>query len=1172
MKRTKKISEIDRLDNDSLKKEADKLIKLKNESKSQIEINEFDIKLDEIKKIIDKRVALSDDNSLYDDKSPFNYYPDYRDKNFNKKIYYKKEFYINKIPKISDGELLDEDKIDKIAKSKCTGFKLNYNQKFLKTFLSSNTPYKSLLLFHGTGVGKTCSSISIAEQFSEELEKYNKKIFILLNPSIKENFKKNIFNIGKVRTKKIKEQCLGDKYYKKIKTYKNLDDLKAKVDRRIANKYIFTGYQAFANRVNRLKENIQKMYPDNSEYKINEKIKDYFSNCVMIIDEAHNIKEEGSNEKILPPILNDIVKNAENMKLILLTATPMFNSPLEILYLLNLLLINDKRAPIDEKDIFDGTNITEEGKKILIHKSRGLVSYLRGENPLVFPIQLFPKNTIKKENMPEITYNKERIKEKIEHLQIVPCVMENHQLDVYNEVEKEGFGAFESVGISVSNIAFPGDLSVQSYKTMISNEGFFTHFRKTRVMKKLEIEPVIDRSLDILDYKNIGNYSSKIKTILENINNSEGIIFIYSRFVWAGIVPLALALEYNGFTNVNGNLLSVSDSKKKDIKNIKTREGTFPAKYMIISGDADLSSNVYYNYIKRESENKNGERVKVILGSESAAEGLDFKYIREVHVLDPWHHLNKIEQVKGRGIRYCSHIDLPLAFRNVSVFLYASVKSLIPKNDPETIDLKIYREAEIKDKHMANVEYILKTNSVDCSLNLHGNKFIGEEFSKKIMMKNSKNETIMVKLEDTDGSKLCNYKKCDFKCNPNLPENINETKLDIDTFDIEMIKDNLLEVVEVIKNMYQEDSIFSLKDIESDLTIKDIFNKQLVYMALTYMIENKIELSDKFDNEGTLEYNGGYYIFRANHFDKNKLSSRDIRSPLYIKELEIDINNNLSLFSEKSVKKLTYDIPPPADLLLKLNDAIKLYRYFDYFPLVFKETLLQYIIRELIKNPDIVKKKSNETYESENEIVQTIYNSSKDLLLYYKKHVYYGDVTYKDVSNKLYGYYIADNKKIKIVRFEYDENEFDLAPEKESKLVMGLFDKKQKNSKLKANDIIGYLEEKGKDIVLKIRDKRYEKKEDSKRTKKTGSICGNEGMKKDTIVDYLKGLDISVNESYDKKYLCNFLEKNLIKKEAEARIPRKKDTQLTPDEEKFKLTKFYYKLEEAIIYKIGEKK
>ena len=63
---------------------------------------------------------------------------------------------------------------------KCSGFRLSDNQKFLKTFMSSNTPYNGLLLFHGTGVGKTCSSISIAEQYTEVLEKYNKKIFILL--------------------------------------------------------------------------------------------------------------------------------------------------------------------------------------------------------------------------------------------------------------------------------------------------------------------------------------------------------------------------------------------------------------------------------------------------------------------------------------------------------------------------------------------------------------------------------------------------------------------------------------------------------------------------------------------------------------------------------------------------------------------------------------------------------------------------------------------------------------------------------------------------------------------------------------------------------------------------------------------------------------------------------
>jgi hypothetical protein len=42
-----------------------------------------------------------------------------------------------------------------------------------------------------------------------------------------------------------------------------------------------------------------------------------------------------------------------------------------------------------------------------------------------------------------------------------------------------------------------------------------------------------------------------------------------------------------------------------------------------------------------------------------------------IHIMDPWHHLNRLEQVIGRGIRYCSHIDLPEEDRNVLVFLHA---------------------------------------------------------------------------------------------------------------------------------------------------------------------------------------------------------------------------------------------------------------------------------------------------------------------------------------------------------------------------------------------------------------------------------------------------------------------------------------------------------------------
>ena len=69
--------------------------------------------------------------------------------------------------------------------------------------------------------------------------------------------------------------------------------------------------------------------------------------------------------------------------------------------------------------------------------------------------------------------------------------------------------------------------------------------------------------------------------------------------------------------------------------------------------------------------------------------------------------LNKIiEQVIGRGIRPFPH-RLTSEQRNVTVFMYAAVLSKDPK-DRETADLKVYRDAENKDKNMADITHILK--------------------------------------------------------------------------------------------------------------------------------------------------------------------------------------------------------------------------------------------------------------------------------------------------------------------------------------------------------------------------------------------------------------------------------------------------------------------------------
>ena len=49
----------------------------------------------------------------------------------------------------------------------------------------------------------------------------------------------------------------------------------------------------------------------------------------------------------------------------------------------------------------------------------------------------------------------------------------------------------------------------------------------------------------------------------------------------------------------------------------------------------------------------------MVLISQAGSEGLDFKYLRQVHIMEPWFHLSKLEQIVGRGIRSCSHKNLP---------------------------------------------------------------------------------------------------------------------------------------------------------------------------------------------------------------------------------------------------------------------------------------------------------------------------------------------------------------------------------------------------------------------------------------------------------------------------------------------------------------------------------
>lgn len=83
--------------------------------------------------------------------------PDVGDPNFSGKIVQKQEFLKNRY--------------ETHAPPPSNIFSLTNNQVFLKNFISPRTRYNGVLLFHGVGVGKTCSAIQIAEQFKEVYKK-----------------------------------------------------------------------------------------------------------------------------------------------------------------------------------------------------------------------------------------------------------------------------------------------------------------------------------------------------------------------------------------------------------------------------------------------------------------------------------------------------------------------------------------------------------------------------------------------------------------------------------------------------------------------------------------------------------------------------------------------------------------------------------------------------------------------------------------------------------------------------------------------------------------------------------------------------------------------------------------------------------------------------------------
>jgi hypothetical protein len=277
----------------------------------------------------------------------------------------------------------------------------------------------------------------------------------------------------------------------------------------------------------------------------------------------------------------------------------------------------------------------------------------------------------------------------------------------------------------------------------------------TTYMERLQakLKEMEEHSNDYFTPEELQKYSPKFLHILENIQEPEyqGLHLVYSQFRTAeGIGLFTLVLNKNGFTQfkIKKNSLGLWEINIPEIDVGKptyalyTGTETVEEKEIvrkIYNGEWDDIPDSIGNVLKQKYRNNNmGEVIKVFMITSSGSEGINLRNTRYVHLMDPYWHPVRSEQVIGRARRICSHKDLPLALQTVEVFVYLMIFSDAQLQSDEAIELKrkdlskavpkvpftsdqyLFEISEIKANLTSQLTDAIKESAFDCYIYSNG--------------------------------------------------------------------------------------------------------------------------------------------------------------------------------------------------------------------------------------------------------------------------------------------------------------------------------------------------------------------------------------------------------------------------------------------------------------------
>jgi superfamily II DNA or RNA helicase len=609
------------------------------------------------------------------------------------------------------------------------------NQLLVGNLMNPNTIIKRVLLKWSTGIGKTIGSLIVATSMIKIYEKLQisnvlsveeiPNIFVVGNT--RERIMEDLIKFPEFGFASLSELEEQDRLNKIALTGDINAIIKSKdhyimLKRRITNKmrggyFRFFGYQELVNRFfgiskddNSISDLISELYdpdPVILRQRIQKALSDKlltvnlillreFKNSLLIVDESHNLYNS-INMNSWGTVIQYIIDNAENLRVIFMTATPATNSVDEYIHVMN--LINE---PHEFERLRKGANIHQEIKKRLI----GRVSFLQDSDIREYPKRIFMGETL----------------ENIHYLKFTKCPISDLQKKAIEEYNKastdkdlnatnDGF-VRDKDDYYIRDIALPNpDGGTPLYR---AKESKVKILNAPDVWKKENKINVLEGKFtgSFLKYENIGKYSGKYHKLLENLFKTPGSekIVIFHNFVkMSGVYMLAELLRENGYIDFDS---SPSDDticlkcNKINKEHNKIKDHDFAAsKFGVVHSDQPSYVNQRVFKTFNSFENLQGEHMRILIGAQMIRESVDLKAVRYFNILSMPINIPTFLQIIGRGIRKGSHRGLPKEDRNCKIYIYISPM------EEEFYKKKVNEYIEIQE-----ADKIVHANAVDAAI------------------------------------------------------------------------------------------------------------------------------------------------------------------------------------------------------------------------------------------------------------------------------------------------------------------------------------------------------------------------------------------------------------------------------------------------------------------------